>query len=441
MHVARALIPTLSSDIDEPPGDSPFEDLPVDQGSCRLLGPTALVVQGVMGVLVILSLIYKRHREKPKRPWRIWLFDVSKQVLGQLFVHGVNILISDVGSHRVSGNACVYYFLNILIDTTLGVAIIYLILYLSTNLLTVKLNLKGFESGQYGNPPSINYWARQAVVYVLAITTMKLLVIALFALFPGIFQIGAWLLTWLGPTDAVQVIFVMGIFPILMNIIQFWLIDSIVKASASSVNLPPDPARPSADADREPLFRASEEDDDDHHHARFDIENQRHSSSRSRSRDHAKSETLDPGDTDELKPSASGSATPATGETLVDAYAMHAYPPSLVSNSTSSSRPTSASPPPSTKRKYKRSPPPPLLPRSPLQPAINSPLPSTAQLQARSVKDKENDVRRREWEAWDEPDDWAERVGEEDWTGSRIGARKGVVDEIWASTSPVVHAR
>jgi hypothetical protein len=48
------------------------------------------------------------------------LFDVSKQVVGQMFVHGVNVLISDVGSHHSAGNACVYYFLNILIDTTLG---------------------------------------------------------------------------------------------------------------------------------------------------------------------------------------------------------------------------------------------------------------------------------------------------------------------------------
>jgi len=90
-----------------------------------------------MGLLVISSLLLKRHREKPKRPWRIWcvpflpprvggpsysrLFDVSKQVVGQMFVHGVNVLISDVGSTRSSGNACVFYFLNILIDTTLGV--------------------------------------------------------------------------------------------------------------------------------------------------------------------------------------------------------------------------------------------------------------------------------------------------------------------------------
>ena len=78
------------------------------------------IVQALLGLLVILSLVYKRQRESPKRPWNIWLFDIAKQLAGQMFVHGVNLLISGVVAHVASGNACVLYFLNILIDTTLG---------------------------------------------------------------------------------------------------------------------------------------------------------------------------------------------------------------------------------------------------------------------------------------------------------------------------------
>ena len=48
------------------------------------------------------------------------LFDVSKQVVGQMFIHSANLLISGIASHRTSGNACVSYLLNILIDTTIG---------------------------------------------------------------------------------------------------------------------------------------------------------------------------------------------------------------------------------------------------------------------------------------------------------------------------------
>lgn len=141
-----------------------------------------------------------------------------------MFVHGVNVLISDVGSHRTAGNACVFYFLNILVDTTLGmssasfycqfvprqrfagVACIYLILRVTTHILSERFQFKGYESGQYGTPPSVIYWLRQAAVYVFALTSMKILVLILFALFPGIFKLGDWLLSWLGHGDAVQVI-------------------------------------------------------------------------------------------------------------------------------------------------------------------------------------------------------------------------------------------
>ena len=179
-----------------------------------------------MGLLVILSLVYKRHRESPKRPWNIWLFDVAKQLAGQMFVHGVNLFISGVVARVASGNACVLYFLNILIDTTLGarsswmspfwlrannvwmagVGIIYYCLKLATLLLSEKMGLEGFRSGEYGSPPSFVHWIRQLAVYLSCLTVMKLAVVGLFAVWPGIFKIGEWLLSWLGNGDAAQVI-------------------------------------------------------------------------------------------------------------------------------------------------------------------------------------------------------------------------------------------
>ena len=87
-----------------------------------------------------------------------------------------------------------------------GVAIIYLILHGITWFFKEKCGLKGFETGQYGTPPLFGYWFRQLSVYVFCLTTMKLLVVALFVLWPGIFKLGEWLLTFLGPSDAAQVI-------------------------------------------------------------------------------------------------------------------------------------------------------------------------------------------------------------------------------------------
>jgi len=161
------------------------------------------------------------------------LFDVSKQVVGQMFVHGVNVFISDVGSARSSGNACVFYFLNILIDTTLGVftctfpswssylhsaagvGAIYLSLHLLTWFFTAKLHFKGFQSWQYGSPPSPSFWARQAAVYVVSLTSMKLLVILLLVSWHKLIDIGAWLLSWLGSGDIAQVVLCVSLHSIL----------------------------------------------------------------------------------------------------------------------------------------------------------------------------------------------------------------------------------
>ena len=57
---------------------------------------------------------------------------------------------------------------------------------------------------------------------------------------------------------------VMGLFPIIMNVLQFWLIDSIVKAHAPPLALDDDSSRLDAcDGDREPLFQADGSDGED----------------------------------------------------------------------------------------------------------------------------------------------------------------------------------
>lgn len=42
-------------------------------------GPIGAAIQLLLFVLAILALVYKRHHEHPRRPLRVWSFDVSKQ--------------------------------------------------------------------------------------------------------------------------------------------------------------------------------------------------------------------------------------------------------------------------------------------------------------------------------------------------------------------------
>ena len=115
---------------DTPPGEDA-------NGECRLLGPFSLLVQAALGALALLSLVYKRWRERPRRPVKIWLFDVSKQVFGAIILHILNLLMSMLssgrfdaakpttyiapsgGGERQQPNGCSFYLLNLAIDVRL----------------------------------------------------------------------------------------------------------------------------------------------------------------------------------------------------------------------------------------------------------------------------------------------------------------------------------
>jgi hypothetical protein len=106
------------------------------KGECNLLGDFALLVQGALGLLAVSSLAIKRMREHPRRPLKIWFFDVSKQVFGSVLLHLANILMSMLSSGQFDvqaqtqaaaataisaekgdePNPCSFYLLNLAID-------------------------------------------------------------------------------------------------------------------------------------------------------------------------------------------------------------------------------------------------------------------------------------------------------------------------------------
>lgn len=133
-HGAESIDPGRKQDT--PPSPSQLER---EQAECHLLGPFALLVQGALGVLALLTLVWKRYRETPKRPWRIWFFDVSKQVFGSMLLHVLNLAMSMLGSvdmdmvnaaasagaanvmidsEERTPNPCSFYLLNLGIDVS-----------------------------------------------------------------------------------------------------------------------------------------------------------------------------------------------------------------------------------------------------------------------------------------------------------------------------------
>ncbi|KAI0974405.1 vacuolar membrane protein-domain-containing protein [Xylaria arbuscula] len=221
------------------------------EGECSLLGPFALLVQLALGGLALLSLVYKRWRERPQRPLKIWFFDVSKQVFGSVLVHIANIFMSMLTSGRFSislepsvarllrrtdlpyvPNPCSFYLLNLAIDTTIGIPILIVLLRVITGIVAytpLGKPRESIQSGNYGNPPSVWWWLKQSVIYFCGLFGMKICVLLIFLILPWISRVGDWALKWTEGNERLQIVFVMMLFPLIMNALQYYIIDGFIK--------------------------------------------------------------------------------------------------------------------------------------------------------------------------------------------------------------------
>jgi len=211
---------------------STFHTTKENQLDCQLLDSFAIGIQLLLAFAAIFSLLIKRQREKPQRPFIIWFFDVSKQTTGAAMVHFLNVLASLLSGKKSTeeSNPCVWYFLNLILDTTVGVYILYLILKLLGSVVR-HFRIPDMESGYYGQPPEIRIWFKQTILFMIGLLLMKLTVMITLAIFPFLAFIGNWFLApfLVFGDPKVQVVFVMLIVPLIMNIIQFWLIDHVIK--------------------------------------------------------------------------------------------------------------------------------------------------------------------------------------------------------------------
>ncbi|SCU82595.1 LADA_0C06612g1_1 [Lachancea dasiensis] len=244
-----------------------------DDESCQLLGPVSLFIQSAMGLLAIGGVLLKRRYETPKRRWRVWLFDIGKQVLGSLILHFLNVGISILKQDDQSsikqllyqddgddsgGDQCDWYFLNLLMDTTLGTLVLWWFLTMLERGFA-KLGVEGIESGNYyaedvkppagednddrerfsshdsfsppqHREPLFSAFLKQLAVYVCGLSLTKLCVFFILTYFE---VVAVWFadlaLGWSNPWPNFQVFLVMFVFPVLLNCFQYFCVDSIIK--------------------------------------------------------------------------------------------------------------------------------------------------------------------------------------------------------------------
>mmetsp|Transcript_33272 Transcript_33272/g.48920 ORF Transcript_33272/g.48920 Transcript_33272/m.48920 type:complete len:300 (+) Transcript_33272:409-1308(+) len=198
-----------------------------------------VAVQIFLGVVALGSLWIKRLREKPQRDFETWFLDVSKQGVGATYAHVLNMAIAAVIANNVRGDGqledeCAWYAINYLYDTSVGLLVSIAFLRL-LDILANKYDWTSLkDSGVYVGPTAYTHWAYQITAWLVILTLTK--VVIFFMMWISSDWLAFWGAVLFGPFESntrVELVFVMILFPGILNIIYFWIVDSYLQADGN----------------------------------------------------------------------------------------------------------------------------------------------------------------------------------------------------------------
>ncbi|XP_067003185.1 store-operated calcium entry regulator STIMATE isoform X2 [Anabrus simplex] len=177
-------------------------------------------LQVLLACLAFTCLILKRFCEPryERRPWLIWFYDTSKQGMGALVIHLANIYLASTFQE----DPCTWYIINFLLDSSVGLFIIYIGIRLSQYLARVKR----WEAINFGKPPSMNAWLAQCCLYVILMVIVKIC-ITLLIQFDFWEAVRHFILSPITNAKVEQAI-VMLIIPFFVNALMFWVTDNFL---------------------------------------------------------------------------------------------------------------------------------------------------------------------------------------------------------------------
>lgn len=122
------------------------------------------------------------------------------------------------------------------LQTTLGIPVLIIIVRVTTRIVALTplgQPAESIQSGNYGHPPNAWWWLKQSFIYFCGLMGMKICVLILFMLLPWLSHVGDWALRWTEGNEKLQIVFVMMLFPLIMNAMQYYIIDSYIKLQES----------------------------------------------------------------------------------------------------------------------------------------------------------------------------------------------------------------
>lgn len=222
-------------------------------------------MQGSLALLTMATLSYKWKTDTSGRNRLMFVMDTFKNCSGAGCLHFANILFARVLAPVLKdADECHWYFIEIMIDTTLGVYVEFLLLmkiiegahHCECTALADDLSQHaggghpeqpetssgGVESGsaqltgdhdvpsRQGNFSDIEFvkYFKQVSVWLLVVLSMKgVMVVIMLVMAPQLIAAANFLLSPVDADPNVELVLVMIVTPAIMNSLQFWLQDNI----------------------------------------------------------------------------------------------------------------------------------------------------------------------------------------------------------------------
>ncbi|CAE7336095.1 STIMATE [Symbiodinium natans] len=174
--------------------------------------------------------------------------DSSKQLIGAAWIHLLNLLFAQqMEKHfeRAGGDECDWYWINIVVDCTLGVATTYMLLQLSSRIIQASLpeQASDFKTGEYrvnGGIDAAKY-IKQLAVWLLIVSAMKVGMAVFMAIFHTLLlALARLILTPFASSPNLKLLVAMIATPFCMNALQFWLTDNFIKKQGGAAEVDDD---------------------------------------------------------------------------------------------------------------------------------------------------------------------------------------------------------
>jgi STIMATE family len=211
------------------------------------------LIQAFLALAAMASLYIKRLREHPRRTLSTWFLDVSKQGFGAAYAHVLNMLIAgsivnnvrgsnDDGSSSSSSSSsttttlqdeCAWYGMSYLLDTTLGLLLAVIGLQWLERTAKARHWTALEHSGVYSGDTALSHWTAQVTAWIFILTLVKILIYAFIWICSApLAAVGSLLFAPFTGYKHLELLFVMILFPGILNVVYFWIADSYLQAAA-----------------------------------------------------------------------------------------------------------------------------------------------------------------------------------------------------------------